>query len=235
MIVTDGRSGKVNYESESKIKTCWYCGTKGQRIKGFNEKYIDERFFHDDCYEKYEAEKDDTLKQYVELKVKVMHERALRMLERQKANLEEYYDESQAVLEKALEEPNKFLSSAEMVTAMQLLKHRIRFKKEYQIGNHRVDFLIPSLKTVLEIDGQMHTFKKIKDTKRDATILNELNQDDKGWEVVRIPTKYIEQNVSKLVKATVEMRKHKQELRRKNGGFIPTYFSKRDKEYHEGL
>lgn len=225
----------MSFGSEEKLKTCWYCGTKGKRQKGFNEKYMDERFYHDDCFEKYEAEKNETLDRYVELKIKVMHERALRMLEKQKANLEDYLDESEAVLEKSLEEPNKFLSSAEMVTAMELLRNRVRFKKEYAVGNHRVDFLIPSLKVVLEIDGQLHDYKRVKDTKRDGVVLNTLNENDKGWEVVRIPTKYIEQNVKQLLKATIEMKKHKQELRKKNGGFIPTYFSKRDKEYHKGL
>ena len=226
---------KVNSQSNGKLKTCWYCGTKGYQERGFGEKYFEKRYFHDDCFDKYENEKESNLEKYVELKIKVMHERALRMLEKQKANLGDYFDESEAVLEKALEEPNKFLSSAEMVTAMELLRNRIRFKKEYAIGNHKVDFLIPSLKVVLEIDGKLHDFQKVKDTKRDGVILNNLNENDNGWEVVRIPTKYIEQNVRQLLTATVEMKKHKQELRRKNGGFIPTYFSKRDKEYHNGL
>lgn len=235
LIVKDGRSEKMNNRLNQKIKTCWYCGTKGYQERSFGETYYENRYFHNDCFDKYESEKESNLKKYVELKTKVMHERALRMLEKQKVDLENYYDESDAVLEKSLEEPGKFLSSAEMVAAMELLRNRVRFKKEHQVGNHRVDFLIPSLKVVLEIDGKLHGFQKIKDTKRDGTILNVLNENDKGWEVVRIPTKYIEQNVKQLLKAIVEMKKHKQELRRKNGGFIPTYFSRRDKQYHEEL
>lgn len=225
----------MKYQYEEKIKTCWYCGCKGKRSKSFTEKYIDSRYFHDDCFEEYKREKEDTLENYVQLKIKVMHERALRILEKQKANLELYYDESQAVLEKALEEPNKFLSSHEMIAAMELLKNRIAFKKEYRIGKHKVDFLIPSMKVILEIDGKTHDYKRVKDTKRDNDILNVLNEKEKGWEVIRIPTKHIEDNVSKLKQAIIEIKKHKQNLRKENHGFIPSRFSKRDKNYYESL
>lgn len=211
------------------IVTCWYCGTFGSTDEQNNVV----RFFHDECREKYESEKQERLNKYISLKVQVMHERALRLLEKQNVNIEEYYDESIAVCEKALEEPNKFLSSHEMIAAMELLRNEIRFKKEHKILNHRVDFLIPRYKVVLEIDGHLHSYKKISDSKRDIAILNVLNKEDSGWEVVRIPTKRIEQNVQKLIPAIITISNYKREQRAKNGGLLPSNFSSRDKEYYE--
>lgn len=216
-----------------KLKTCWYCGRLGSARSGVLKNNINHRYFHNDCLKSYEEERDKRLEQYVELKILVMHERALRILEKQDTNLELYYDESIAVCEKAIEEPNKFLSSHEMVAAMELLRNEVRFKKEHKILNHRVDFLIPEYNVVLEIDGHTHKYNKVADTKRDANILNELNKDGNGWEVIRIPTKRIEQNVQKLLPAIVSIRNYKQELRRKNNGLIPSNYSTRDKAYYE--
>ncbi|WP_239733013.1 DUF559 domain-containing protein [Mammaliicoccus sp. E-M26] len=216
-----------------KVKTCWHCGRLGTARTGILKNNINNRYFHDDCFKEFQKEKDERLNRYVELKIMVMHERALRLLEKQNADLEMYYDESAAVLEKALEEPNKFLSSHEMIVAMELLRNEVRFKKEYKVLTHKVDFLIPEYKIVLEVDGHTHKYQKVADTKRDGNILTELNRQDDGWEVVRIPTKRVEENIAKLMEAIVTIKKHKQELRRNNNGFIPANFSKRDKEFYE--
>ncbi|WP_061567560.1 DUF559 domain-containing protein [Geobacillus stearothermophilus] len=218
--------------SENDLKTfyfpCWSCGIPVATI--LDKPYV--RLFCPECKDEYEQDKQETLSKYIELKTRVMFERAMRILEKQFAHLYEYKDESEVVLELALKDPEKFGSSHEMVAAMELLRNRVKAKLQQKILRHRVDFLLPELKVVLEIDGYMHDYSKLKDSKRDVKIINELGT---GWEVVRIPTKYIEQNVKMLVPAIKEIYSYKQKLRKENSGFIPSSFSERDKQMYKKI
>lgn len=201
-------------------KTCWRCGEPHTGINTY------ERSYCSDCFEKHQEEDEQLMNEYLKAKIKVMWRRAVNNLEKQNLQMNDYYEEAKFVLDLALEDYNKFQSSPEMMAAIQLLKQRVKAKVQYKVGRYRVDFLLPELKVVLEIDGKLHDYKVKKDSKRDAAILNELNAEDTGWEVIRIPVKHIDQNVSKLVPAIKALYKEKQRLRRKHGGFIPTYFSK---------
>ena len=212
--------------------TCWYC-EKSQFSEYPSIKGV--RSMHPNCREKFDNEKESNLEQYVHLKVKIMHERALRMLEKQGANMNDYLEESNAVYEKALEEPSKFASSPEMVAAMELLRHEVQFKPEHKIGNRRVDFFIPDMKVVLEIDGHLHKYNKVKDSERDIEILNKLNKDDPGWEIVRIPTNRIETNVKKLLPAIKALSEYKRKTRKENNGFMPHGNSLREDEHYQEL
>lgn len=203
-------------------KTCWRCGIN------FTGTETHEREYCSDCQEKHEEEDKELLDKYLELKTRVMWRRAVNDLEKQWLNMDEYYEESKYVLELALSDYNKFRSSPEMMAGIELLKNRVRAKTEYPILRYKVDFFLPDLKVVLEIDGRLHDFKVKKDSNRDVAILNELNKNDTGWEIIRIPTKYILENVKQLVPAIKAVYEEKQRLRRENGGFIPSYFSKRD-------
>jgi len=203
-------------------KVCWHCGEKHTGINTPIRSYCE------GCAEKHNEEDEQLMNGYLEAKTKVMWRRAVNNLEKQNLKMSEYYEEAQFVLALALEDYNKFQSSPEMMAAMQLLKERVKAKTQYRIGRYRADFVLPELKVVLEIDGKLHDYKVKKDSKRDAAILNELNAEDTGWEVIRIPVVHIDQNVSKLVPAIKALYKEKQRLRRKHGGFIPTYFSKHE-------
>lgn len=190
------------------------------------------RVFCPECKEEYKREKEQTLEQYIQLKIKVMHERALRFLEKQEAQLYKYKEASEAVLGFALSNPDKFGSSHEMIAAMELIRHGIRTKMQQKIAGHRVDFMLPDLKVILEIDGHMHKYHKLKDSKRDITLRNELGND---WEVIRIPTKYLEQNAGALIKAIKELYQFKQNMRKKNNGIIPDWYSDREKLHYAKL
>lgn len=218
----------LNSEIQTHYFPCWTCGIPVATVLDNPHS----RMFCPECKEKYEADKQNTLSKYIELKIRVMFERAMRILEKQFAPLYEYKDESEYVLELALSDAEKFGSSHEMVAAMELLRNRVKAKVQQRILSHRVDFLLPDLKVVLEIDGYMHNYSKLKDSKRDVKIVNELGA---GWEVVRIPTKYIEQNVRMLVPAIKELHAYKQKLRRKYNGFIPPTFSERDKQLYQQI
>lgn len=204
---------------------CWRCGIP---VVSYTS-YPILRVFCPDCKNEYQEEKERILKEYVQLKIRVMHERALRILEKQEAHLFKYREASQAVLEFALSNPDKFQSSHEMIAAMELIRNEIKVKIQQKIENHRVDFVIPDMKVVLEIDGYMHDFKKVKDSKRDLKIRRILGPE---WEVIRIPTKYIEQNASALIKAIRELYNFKQKVRKQNNGIIPDWYSDREKMHY---
>lgn len=205
------------------IYFCWYCG---DYTTADNDRH--DRVYCEGCAEKYKEERKELINKYVGMKLEVMWQRAVNNLEKQNLRMNEYYDEAMYVRELAMEDLNRFQSSAEMMVAMELLKNRVKAKTQYKIKNYRVDFFIPDLKVVLEVDGKLHDFKVKKDSNRDVIILNELNKEDKGWEVIRIPVKHIERDVSKLMLAIKTLYAEKQRLRRKNGGFLPAYFSKRE-------
>ena len=214
------------------ILTCWYC----KEVEVSEQKKLDnKRFFHDECKIKFDEKKRERLAEYVRLKVGIMHERALRLMEQQGLLLENYFDESGAVLEKAFEEPSKFASAPEMMVAMELLRNETRFKPEFKVGSRRVDFLIPELKVALEIDGHLHQYKPVKDSYRDNEILHELNKEEIGWEVIRIPTERVEQNLTKLLPAIKSLYNYRQSLRRENGGLLPHGNNVRQDEHYQKI
>ena len=207
---------------------CWTCN-KPIELKNTNAYH---RVRCDGCKVKYEKNKQETLDEYLRLKTKVMHERSLRFLEKQFVRMYKYKDASEVVLEAALNDPSKFASSHEMIAAMELIRNEVKIKTQQKIANHRVDFLIPDMKVVLEIDGYMHKHQKIKDSKRDVEVRKELGEQ---WEVVRIPTKHLEYNAPKLIEAIVGVFKYKKEIRKENNGLIPDWYSNNEKERYKSI
>lgn len=223
--------GKVNEEHEDNpyvqtfndsLNICWRCG------KFFSGEHTSKRTYCAECKESHEKEDQELLDKYVEMKNKIMWRRAINELEKQNLNMDSYYEEAKYVLDLALSDYGKFSSSPEMMVAIELLRQRIKAKVQYKILKYKVDFFLPDLKAVLEVDGRLHDFKVDKDSNRDVAILNELNKEDSGWEIIRIPTKFIYKDVTKVPKAVQAVRKEKLELRKKHGGFIPSHFSRRD-------
>lgn len=218
----------IGYEEEQKIYLfdCWYCGENV--VKHFHDP--SNRVFCEICREEQAKEKEETLKKYVALKIDVMYERSLRYMEKQLLSMYKYKEAAETVRDFAKKDPNKFGSSHEMMAAIELIRKEIPIKMQYKVRCHRIDILIPSMKVALEIDGYMHKYKVLKDSVRDVDLINQFGP---GWEVIRIPTKHIEQNLKQLVPAIKALYKEKQKLRKENGGFIPTNHSKRDLELQE--
>lgn len=210
---------------------CWRCGKDTGLTRSQSNMTL--RQFCEKCWEEYKAEKAETTKIYARQKILMMHERALRLLEKQEVNMYDYQEEAEVVLSLALNsETQKFKSAPEMVAAMEFLRNLIKIKVQWPVGAYRVDFLVESLKTVVEIDGMYHDNKKVKDNMRDIEIRRVLG---KEWEIIRIPSKYIEENVQMLIPAIAEIKKYKQKLRAENNGIIPETYSAREKEHYGKL
>lgn len=197
-----------------KIK-CWTCGKVATKtiphsyydIK--SEKYIEwmpktkepttwYRCYCDECYEKLQEAEKEEMRQYVYLKKRMMFKRACNLLEKQNIDMYKYKEAIDVVEEHMKNHPDKYDSSYETIAAIVLVQNHIMTKMQYRIGKYQVDFLLPELGIVLEIDGERHKYTKCKDSRRDEEIKQALGY---GWEIIRIKTDYLDMNASKLVKA----------------------------------
>lgn len=216
-------------EKYSEKFPCWYCGE--DVLREYSEPVL--RVFCNSCVEKFNLEHEELIKEYAKLKIKVMFENALRLMEKsQKVYMHEYYEASKTVYQMATEETEKFMSADEIAVAIVLQEYGFEYKVNYPILSYRVDFYIPELRICLEVDGNLHKYKLEYDSNRDIEIRNTLGHE---WEVVRIPTKYIEENPSKIIDGVEQLAKEKRRLRQKNLGIIPIGFSARENKYYEKI
>jgi len=213
--------------SMPEIFKCWICG-KGVEF----ETEPQERVYCPDCFAKAQKDRHDLLKEYSSIRKRVMYETALRKMEKAGMYMHEYADIGPIIFDKYRNEDIELLSSDEMIAAMVLESYQIEYEVNKQVGPYKVDFYIPSLYVILEIDGDRHAMNLVQDSKRDMRLREILGA---RWEVVRIDTKIFEMNPEKLPDAIDEMYKRKKKLREKNNGIIPEYFSKRERKRYEEL
>lgn len=207
---------------------CWGCGTlvPTQTSQPLLRVYCAE------CKETVPQKLDEDRRLYSEVRARLMLDRALSILERQDAHMYEYREPAQVIAEKTAGDPGAFDSAHEMIAAMELVRNSVRAKIHPSVGSYRPDFLLPAKKVVLEVDGYMHKHSKLRDSDRDIKMRRELGPE---WEVVRIPTKYIEQNAKMLVKAIDELAAYKRKVRRQHSGIVPAWYSDRDAEFWEDV
>lgn len=210
------------------MEKCWTCGgtaTKKSILReadeyGFTEE-IGKRCFCDACFDLFYKERNADRKEYIRLKKKLMFERAVRILERQDVDIYEYKEAIDTIQEYNMENLNKFDSSYEIVAAIILVYNEVVTKVQYQIGKYKADFYLPQYKIVLEVDGELHKYKKKVDNERDLKIREILGLDH---EVIRVPTKRLEENAELLLEAAKSIKEERKELRKKNFGCLPTWY-----------
>ena len=171
---------------------CWECG------KTFKANATIKRCYCDECSLKHKNEIATNREQMVYLKKFFMFERAMELLEKQSYDFNKHCEEIKAVQDKFWDDPDKFDSADEIITAIILVEHRIYAKLQYKIDRYQVDFLLPDYHVILEIDGDRHRYNIGRDSVRDEAIKYMLGSD---WEIIRIPTKCIETDASKLILA----------------------------------
>ena len=207
----------------SKIEKCWVCGADVVPSYGVTD-VMSGRFCHDHWLEHQKAYK-KIVADYIKLKTEVMFERAMRKLDSAGVCMTDIMREAKAVQKHSADCPEAYKSSDEMITAVIMLHAGYDFELNYKIGKYIVDMYIPELNVILEVDGDRHEHRQLQDSKRDVELRRMLGEE---WEIIRIPTQHIEQNPAKIPEAVVALAKHKRELRKKNGGFLPQSYSKRE-------
>ena len=200
-----------------KIK-CWNCGAIATETKAYTYDWIFKapeprevspyvRCYCDKCAKEVEAKEKEERELYIKLKKREMFRKAVRILEKQDTKMYDYKDAIEVVEEHVENHPDKFDSSYEVLAAIVLVHNRIYSKMQYKIGRYQVDFLLPELFVVLEIDGERHVHKKAYDTKRDIQLQQMLGD---GWDIIRIKTDYLDKDAKKLPDAIRKVVEHRQ-------------------------
>ena len=226
--VSEARQAVKKYRKQQNVRgrfvngECWSCGTAIENIG------TTERFYCFPCSERKEIEDAEKAALYDKLRYEQLIERAMLILEKQKTpvHIRDYRKAYENILE--YENGVKVFDSAhEVVTYMELCRCGTTAIPNFNIKRYRADFSLPDEKIILEIDGHLHKTKTVQDEKRDREIRAELGDE---WEVVRIPTEYVEQNIKQLLPAARKIKEEMQKLRRLNNGELPEYFSQRQRD-----
>lgn len=205
---------------------CWKCGKPIPK-----DEYLGQtRRYCEKCYGEYAEEYKPITVQYAILKNRVMFERAMRIMEQACSDMTKYKKYALAVMKHARDNPEQYRSADEMIAAVVLLEAGYDIHMNYAVGHYKVDILVPELKIAFEVDGEWHKRKKAQDGKRDVEIRAKLG---KAWEIIRIPTKYIEEKPEKIPEALKTMYANIKEIRAKNSGLLPEQYSRRQKAYYE--
>lgn len=207
---------------------CWVCGA--DIAKSFQATDVMSGRFCREHWMVHTREYKRTVADYLKLKNHIMFERSMRKLENCGFNMTDIRREAYAIRDHSADFPELYKSSDEMIAAVVLLKAGVDFEINYNVGKYIVDFFIRDWCLIVEIDGERHDNTALKDSKRDAELRRMLGDE---WEVIRIPTQYIEQNPAKIPEAIKALAKQKRDLRKKNGGFLPQNYSKREAAKYE--
>ena len=226
---------------------CWICGKKATTSERLyrlehTHRYLSqfdyediinagiketERGYCDSCIELEIERKEKELKEYINLNASLRFERAIKCLEKQNISPYEYQEEIKTIKEFMQENPDRFDSTEEVVSAIMLLYNEVKMKTQHKIDKYRVDFYLPEHKIIYEVDGITHKNTVHFDNKRDEKIRDILG---KEWEIVRISTEHIRQNAELLWEAILAVKEEKQKVRKMNYGLLPEWYTKREKK-----
>lgn len=185
---------------------CWICGKHATTTRsvfdgfGWSKPPVSEyhRCYCDKCLKDLEKKESEERKLYIKLKKREMFRKAVNLLEKQDTNMYEYREAIEVVRDFIEDNVDKFDSSYEVLTAIILVQNRIYAKMQYKVGPYQVDFLLPDLMVVLEIDGERHKHRKDYDSVRDKAIKKELGP---HWNIIRIDTDNLDKNAKKIPEA----------------------------------
>lgn len=212
-IMAEPKGQKQHAETRGCSMKCWVCGkdnaTCTRDIQAEYRLYYEipvrkavkqehQRCYCETCYQETMERLREEEKIFTELRRKRMFEHALDKLERQQLDFSKYEDAIKTVSEYNENNDGKFDSSEEIMAAIILIHNRYHIKPQVKVGRYQVDFMLPEDFVILEIDGDRHKFNKSADSKRDRKIRETLG--DK-WQIIRIPTEFIDEKVEKLPSA----------------------------------
>lgn len=132
-----------------------------------------------------------------------MLDRAMMMLKRKSSSRiyrkakEGYFDEEYDLLKQKIENGVQFGSASEIVLALEMEKENIRYISQAEICGRHVDFLLPDLRIIVEVDGAIYHTDTIKDLERDEYVLSYMDED---YEIVRIP----DENIPRYIVGNLE-------------------------------
>lgn len=106
--------------------------------------------------------------------------------------------EVQNVRKRILEKTDSFSSLQEVMVAIQLEKQGIEYETQKEINGKKVDFFMPDLKIILEIDGELYHKDKEKEFMRDRAIMSKIGEE---YEIVHIDSECVPRQTWNLKEA----------------------------------
>jgi len=226
--------------------SCWICG---EPVEILEEKYhnpynlsviknawvkrknLHKRIFCEKCKVQHIKLKNERAQLYKKITSQIMIEHAIASLEIQNVNVYKYRQSINTIIDIIEKNIYKFKSSHEIVLTTIFIYHQIEYSVNFKIGKYTVDFYLPTFKVILEVDGHLHNLdiNKVFDANRDIELRNLLGSD---WEVLHIPTKYVDSDAEKIPFIITKMKSAIQKARSENSGILPETFAKRYKSYY---
>lgn len=122
------------------------------------------------------------------------------------------YDTAIIWVKKHLGHSSWFQSTEEVMVAMELIRKGVNAHHQVKIYNYSVDFLLPDMKVVLEIDGKLYHGKDKEkySEERDRLICEKLGDD---WEIIHIDADNINKNVTRLMAAINAVLKRRKRIK----------------------
>lgn len=117
-------------------------------------------------------------------------EKAVANIKQQVVNFKSY----EKAIELAKKRTEMYGSVPEAMVAIELLKNKHRIIPQQKIAKYRVDFALPDLKKIIEIDGEIY-HRNIYKTDREAIIQLSLGFE---WGIIHIPAELIAKDIRKL-------------------------------------
>ena len=102
----------------------------------------------------------------------------------------------------------------------QLEKENIRYFPNYKIGSCKVDFFLPDMRRIIEIDGELYHKNENKDFMRERYIMSCVGE---KYEIVRIPASYVPRYIIKNLKEVIQFVVEKRNF---DGRFRDTRYDK---------
>lgn len=178
------------------------------------------RYTCDDCKNKIKQIEDE----YRALKKQRQFDSAVNILHKQikynKGNQKQYKDAIMAV-EQKINAGCKFDSKEEILVAIMLEKSKIKYSEQVKIGKYRIDFVIPNMKIILEVDGRCYHGGTQSDEEKDFLMQSLFG---KEWKIVRISDDVINRNILYLDEFLYEMSSDK---------YLYDKYTNRDLEYED--
>ena len=99
---------------------------------------------------------------------------------------------------------------------MELIRRKDKAHHQVKVYNYVVDFVLPEMKVILEIDGKLYHGKEKKqyETIRDELICEKFGEE---WELIRIDTENINTNVTRLLSAINAVLRRRKRNKEGNG------------------
>lgn len=104
----------------------------------------------------------------------------------------DYSIERKNIIDKMLKQGFVFKSTKEICFALQLEKDHLDYVPNYKTGKYKVDFIIPEISLIIEIDGELYHTNEDKDFIREQAIMREVGE---SYDIVRIPADYVPSHI----------------------------------------